>query len=128
LSGLHNVSDLRSADYVGHILNAIVLVQDYTQGLTQKAFAQDKRTQQAVLLNIMIIGEAATKLAQSDPGLLARHPQVPWSSMRGMRNRVAHGYFDIDLQVVWDTTQTALPELATQLHAVLTDLTSNPLR
>jgi uncharacterized protein with HEPN domain len=122
------VSDLRSADYVGHILNAILLVRDYTQGLTQKAFGHDKRTQQAVLLNIMIIGEAATKLAQSDPDLLARHPQVPWGGMRGMRNRVAHGYFDVDLQVVWDTTQTALPELATQLHAVLIELATNPKR
>jgi uncharacterized protein with HEPN domain len=122
------MSDLRSADYVGHILNAIGLVQDYTQGLTPEAFAQDKRTQQAVLLNIMIIGEAATKLAQTDPDLLARHPQVPWSSMRGMRNRVAHGYFDIDLQVVWNTTQAALPELATRLQVVLAELTSNPRR
>jgi uncharacterized protein with HEPN domain len=122
------VSDLRSADYVGHVLNAIRLVQDYTQGMTPDVFAQDTRTQQAVLLNIMIIGEAATKLAQSDPDLLVRHPQVPWSSMRGMRNRVAHGYFDIDLQVVWNTTQTALPHLATQLHAVLAELTSSPRR
>jgi uncharacterized protein with HEPN domain len=122
------VSDLRSIDYVGHILEAISLVAQYTQGLSQAAFAQDKRTQQAVLLNIMIIGEAATKLAQADPDLLAKHPQVPWSSMRGMRNRVAHGYFDIDLQVVWDTTQTALPQLARQLHAVLTELTNNPPR
>jgi uncharacterized protein with HEPN domain len=65
---------------VGHILNAIGLVTHYTEGLTQDAFEQDKRTQQAVLLNIMIIGEAATKLAQSDPGLLVKHPQVPWSS------------------------------------------------
>jgi uncharacterized protein with HEPN domain len=113
------MSDLRSADYVSHILEAIDLVATYTEGMTSDAFAEDKRTQQAVLLNIMIIGEAATKLAQSDPELITQNSQVPWSSMRGMRNRVAHGYFDIDLQVVWNTTQIALPMLAEQLRFVL---------
>lgn len=119
------MNKLRSADYIGHILEAIALIEQYTQTLTAAAFGQDRRTQQAVLLNIMIIGEAATKLAQTDPDLLARYPQVPWASMRGMRNRVAHGYFDIDLQVVWATTQTALPALAVQLHAVRAGLDTN---
>ena len=121
---MSGVNKLRSADYIGHILEAIDLVQQYTQALTATAFGQDKRTQQAVLLNIMIIGEAATRLAQTDPDLLARNPQVPWASMRGMRNRVAHGYFDIDVQVVWDTARSALPTLAAQLHAVRAGLHS----
>lgn len=43
------------------------------------------------------------------------HPQVPWRNMRGMRNRIAHGYFDINLDIVWDTVQTALPELLVHL-------------
>ncbi len=120
------MAGMRSADYIGHILEAIGLVAQYTQGLTVEAFAQDKRTQQAVLLNVMIIGEAATKLAQSDPVLLANNPQVPWSSMRGMRDRLIHGYFDIDLQVVWDTSQTALPQLADQLREVLAAVLANP--
>jgi uncharacterized protein with HEPN domain len=46
------------------------------------------------------------------------HPEVPWRRMRGMRNRIAHGYFDINLEVVWETVQTALPELLIQLPAV----------
>ena len=49
------------------------------------------------------------------------HPEGPWHSMRGMRNRIAHGYFDINLDVVWDTVQTALPELLKQLSAVRND-------
>ena len=47
-----------------------------------------------------------------------RHPEVPWRSMRGMRNRIAHGYFDINLDVVWDTVQTALPELLARLPEI----------
>ena len=49
------------------------------------------------------------------------HPEVPWRSMRGMRNRIAHGYFDINLDLVWDTVQTALPALLKQLPAVRKD-------
>jgi uncharacterized protein with HEPN domain len=109
---------LRSADYIDHMLQAIALACGYVEGLDQPAFEADKRTQQAVLLNIMVIGEASAKLAASDPDLLATHPGVPWSAMRGMRNRVMHGYFDVDLQVVWDTVQLALPRLALQLRAV----------
>jgi uncharacterized protein with HEPN domain len=50
------------------------------------------------------------------------HPEVPWRSMRGMRNRIAHRYFDINLDVVWDTVQTPLAELLKQLHAVRQDI------
>lgn len=46
------------------------------------------------------------------------HPQIPWRNMRGMRNRIAHGYFDIDLDVVWDTVTIALPELILQLKSL----------
>jgi uncharacterized protein with HEPN domain len=47
------------------------------------------------------------------------HPEIPWRSMRGMRNRIAHGYFDINLHVVWETTQTALPRLLGNFPAIL---------
>ena len=49
------------------------------------------------------------------------HAQVPWRNMRGMRNRIAHGYFDINLDVVWDTVQSALPELLKHLSTVRQD-------
>ncbi|WP_294253377.1 HepT-like ribonuclease domain-containing protein [Propionivibrio sp.] len=66
----------------------------------------------------------ATKLLQRHSDFLERHPEVPWRSMRGMRNRIAHGYFDIDPDVVWETVQTALPALLKQLPAILAD--ANP--
>jgi uncharacterized protein with HEPN domain len=56
-------------------------------------------------------GEAATKLMDRYPDFAASHPHVPWRSMRGMRNRIAHGHFDIDFEVVWETVETALPAL-----------------
>lgn len=66
----------------------------------------------------MILGEAATRLLKEHASFLA-YPAVPWSSMKGMRNRLAHGYFDIELHVVWETVQTNLPALVDALPAIL---------
>jgi uncharacterized protein with HEPN domain len=77
-----------------------------------------QETQQAVILNLIIVGEAATKLLKDHGAFLEQHPELPWRNMKGMRNRVAHGYFDINLDMVWDTVQTALPELLDRLPAV----------
>lgn len=67
-------------------------------------------------MSLVVIGEAATKVMDRYPDFTDRHPDVPWRSMRGMRNRIAHGYFEINLDVVWDTVQTALPELLERLR------------
>jgi len=108
----------RHWDYVDHMLEAIQLSTNYVDGLGREDFLDDKRTQQAVILNFLTIGEAASHLARIAPEFIRQHPQVPWSQMRGMRNRLAYGYFDINLDVVWDTLQTALPELQRQLLAI----------
>ncbi|MGN6388146.1 MAG: HepT-like ribonuclease domain-containing protein [Burkholderiaceae bacterium] len=65
-----------------------------------------------------MLGEAATRLMQEHAALVERHPDVPWKQMTGMRNRIAHGYFDIDLDIVWATVQTALPALFRQLESM----------
>lgn len=69
-------------------------------------------------MNLVIIGEAATRVMDDHPDFARAHPDIPWRSMRGMRNRIAHGYFDINLDVVWDTVQAALPALLEQLLTI----------
>lgn len=91
------------------------------EGLTKNDFLADKRTQQAVIMSLIIIGEAATKVMDGYPEFAQAHPEVLWRNMRGMRNRIAHGYFEIDLEVVWVTIQQWLPELLKQLPAVRQD-------
>lgn len=108
-------SRLRLADYLEHMLEAVQLVRSYTDGLSKTEFLAEKKTQQAVILNILVIGEAATKIYNEYPDLVADHPDVPWKQMRGMRNRMAHGYFEINLDIVWDTVQESLPKLEPQL-------------
>ena len=111
----------RLPDYVDHIQQAAADVCSFVQGLAKDDFLADKRTQQAVIMSLMIIGEAATKAMEGYVAFTQAHPEVPWRNMRGMRNRMAHGYFDIDLHVVWETTQEWVPELLKQLPAVRQD-------
>lgn len=84
-------------------------------------FLADKRTQQAVIMSLIVIGEAATKVMDGYVEFTQAHADVPWRSMRNMRNRMAHGYFDINLDVVWETVQEWLPALLQQLPAVRQD-------
>ena len=104
------VSENRLPDYLDHLLEAARLACSYVADMSKDDFLADKRTQQAVILNLIVIGEAATRLLKDHGDFLDRDPDVPWRNMKGMRNRIAHGYFDINLDVVWETAQTALPQ------------------
>jgi len=109
----------RLPDYLAHMRQAIADAQSFTEGMAQPDFEQDKRTQQAVVMSLIVLGEAATKVMDKHPEFAAQHAGIPWHNMRGMRSRIAHGYFEIDLGVVWDTLQTALPALKVQLCAIV---------
>lgn len=115
------MSKYRLPDYLDHMQQAAADACGFIEGLTREDFLEDKRTQQAVIMSLIIIGEAATKVIDGCIEFAQTHEQVPWRNMRGMRNRIAHGYFDVNLDVVWDTVQTALPELLQQLLAVRQD-------
>ena len=112
------MSDNRLADYLDHMQQAATDACIFVEGMEKADFLEDKRTQQAVIMSPIIVGEAATKVMDGYTEFTETHTQVPWRSMRGMRNRIAHGYFDINLDVVWDTLHTALPELLQHLRAV----------
>ena len=115
----------RLPDYLDHIQRAAADACSFVEGLAKDDFLADRRTQQAVIMSLIIIGEAATKVMDGYAEFTQAHAQVPWRHMRGMRNRIAHGYFDINLDVVWSTVKTALPELLKQLPAVRSDADSS---
>ncbi|MFC4276236.1 HepT-like ribonuclease domain-containing protein [Achromobacter aloeverae] len=116
------MTESRLGDYLDHMRQAAGNACDFVAGLTKSDFLEDKRTQQATIMSLIIIGEAATKVMDSYAEFAQAHPNVPWRNMRGMRNRIAHGYFDINLDVVWDTVQAALPKLLQQLAIVQRDI------
>jgi len=109
------MSPNRLPDYLAHMQQAASDACAFVQGMGHAEFCADKRTQQAVIMSLIVLGEAATKIMESNADFAQTHTQIPWRSMRGMRNRMAHGYFEINLDVVWDTVQTALPALLQQL-------------
>lgn len=110
---------LRVHDYLDHILQAILRIHRYTEDLTEAAFLKDEKTQDAVIHNIEIIGEAAKNVERNHPDFVKHHDEIPWDDIYLMRNRLVHGYFSVDLEIVWATIQTDLPELAAQIHALL---------
>jgi uncharacterized protein with HEPN domain len=109
------MSGNRLADYLEHIRQAAADACTYVEGMTRADFLADKRTQQAVVMNLIVIGEAAAKLLQEHGDFAGQHGEIPWRNMKGMRNRIAHGYFEINLDMLWETTQTALPDLLRSL-------------
>lgn len=115
------MSENRLPDYLDHIQQAATDARSFVEGMAKDDFLADKRTQQAVIMSLIVIGEAATKVMDGYVEFTRAHADVPWRSMRNMRNRMAHGYFDINLDVVWETVQEWLPALLQQLPAVRQD-------
>jgi uncharacterized protein with HEPN domain len=106
----------RLGEYIDQMLTAANDARRFIDGMSKEDFLADKRTQQAVVMSLVIIGEAAARIMDKHSEFITDHPEIPWRGMRGMRNRVAHGYFEVNLDVVWDTTQTALPDLLSRLE------------
>ncbi|APG43781.1 HepT-like ribonuclease domain-containing protein [Syntrophotalea acetylenica] len=102
-------------DYLDHIEQAATLATGYVRDMTRRTFLDDRKTQPAVIYNIMIIGEAATQIINEYPDFVAAHPDIPWREMRGIRNRMAHGYYELDLTIIWDTVTTYLDRLILQI-------------
>lgn len=92
--------ELRVPDYLGHILQAIRRIEAYTKDMDEVGFLQNQMVQDAVIRNVEIIGEVARNIEKHHPEFAGQHPDIPWEDMYLMRNRVSHGYFSVDLEVV----------------------------
>lgn len=101
----------RLADYLSHILEAIERIRGYVLGMDEAAFKASQLVQDAVIRNLEVIGEASKCVEKHHPDFSAAHPELPLAPAYQMRNAVAHGYFKIDLAIVWQTIQRDLPGL-----------------
>ncbi|MDP1654996.1 MAG: DUF86 domain-containing protein [Hylemonella sp.] len=110
---------LRIADYLQHILEAVDNIRDYTAGMDLAAFMADRKTRDAVVRNLEVIGEACNNVAKHHPDFAANHTAVPWSFAYEMRNALSHGYFTVDHTIVWQTIQQDLPELRAQIAQLI---------
>jgi uncharacterized protein with HEPN domain len=109
-------------DYLGHLVEAIERIQNYTGGLDAAAFAASPLVQDAVIRNLEVIGEACRNVMRVDPGFAVRFPELPLAAAYDMRNVLAHAYFKVDLAIVWRTVTHELPALGDQVRAVRAQL------
>ena len=113
---------LRLGDYLGHILDAIKQIQNYCEDIDEFTFQSNRLIQDAVIRNFEIIGEASKNVERVAPEFVAAHPELPLAFAYDMRNLLAHGYYKVDVNVVWKTIERDLPYLKQQVNQAVSDL------
>ena len=113
----------RLPDYLNHILEAIERIEEYVSELDEMAFLGNKLVQDAVIRNFEVIGEASNNIEKRFPEFVAAHPELPLASAYQMRNAVAHGYFQVDFEILWKTIHRDLPGLHTKVEEIRVKLT-----
>lgn len=108
---------------VRDILDATRAIRSFVEGMDEFSFRSDRRTLDAILRNLTVIGEAARHIPEE---FRARFPEVPWLEMSDMRNVVVHEYFGVDVGILWQTATKDVSELEAALGAVVTDLGGEP--
>lgn len=107
------------SDYLNDMLDAASEAERFVKGVSYDEFAANREKTLAVTKELEIIGEAAKHIPED---VRSRYPEMPWRSIAGMRDSLAHGYFSVDLVRVWDTVRLDLPALREGLTRVLADL------
>ena len=113
------MSDERTIlDYLEDISNAILDIRSFVHEMSAEGFMADKKTANAVVRSLEVIGEATGKIPMD---VRIRYPDIPWEEIIGMRNRLIHEYFGVDLDIVWQTIQDDLSPLETAIRKMLKD-------
>lgn len=102
--------------YIQDMIEFSEKVLSYTEGLDQEAFIADELTYDATLRNVELIGEAASHIPSE---VREEHPDIPWRAIVGARNRLAHGYLNVNNNIVWTIIQDAIPNLLPALQNLL---------
>lgn len=102
--------------YVEDMIGCCGRVRDYTAGLDQAVFISSSMPYDATLRNLELIGQAATQIPES---VRDAHPEIPWRTIIGTRNRLIHGYLGIDNDIVWDLVRNDVPALPASLRELL---------
>ena len=102
--------------YLGDVLDAIKRIESYLRKVDKEDFLENHMMQDAVMHQIEIIGMASNNVSDE---FQARHPELPWMFMRAIRNKIAHDYREINLNIIWDTARNDLPPLKKQVKKLL---------
>jgi uncharacterized protein with HEPN domain len=104
--------------YLRHILDAISDVEKFMEGITKEEFFKNREKQYAVIRALEIIGEATKNVSRE---VKARNREIRWGNIAGMRDKLIHEYFGVNLDLVWETIHTNLPELKKKIIKTLED-------
>ncbi len=113
----------RLIDYLCHIRDAVLRIESYIAGIELPDFIQNTLIQDAVIRNFEVIGEASRNIVTRYPDFATSNPELPLMVAYEMRNALAHGYFQIDVAIVWNTVKRDLPKLKQQVGDILSATT-----
>jgi len=102
--------------YLQDIWESILAIEEYTHELSEDAFYSDRQVQDAVIRRLEIIGEAVKNI---DEDFRNKYPQIPWKKIAGMRDIIAHEYFGVRLDRIWDTVRKDLPDLKNKIRIIM---------
>lgn len=103
---------------IADIIESIEKIGRYISGLDHDAFVNDEKTVDSVVRNLEVIGEAANRIPES---FTAQHSEIAWRRIVGLRNRIVHDYFGLDLEIIWEILQHELPVLKVKISAIQID-------
>ena len=102
--------------YLRHIIDALLQIERYTDGVTYEEFLSNSLLQDGVIRQLEVMGEAARNLSED---LRNEYPTIPWRQMISLRNRMIHAYFNVNLQIIWEIIQGDIPILLQETKHVL---------
>ena len=106
----------RDKDFPIDIVEAMELIDLYTKGMTYKKFLKDRKTRDAVVRNFEVMGEAAKNITAA---FKAMHPEVPWKTIAGLRDKLIHFYFGVDYKIVWNIIRKEFPKIIKPVAEIL---------
>ena len=112
------MSATRLIEYLSQMRSAAQQACDFVADMDQDGFMRDAKTQMAVAMALVLVGERAARIMSRYPEFPLDHPDIPWSKIKGMCNMVAHEYYELELPVVLETVKRSLPQLISALDAV----------
>jgi len=112
-------------DYIDDILNSVEEIEEFIYGMDYDTFSSDRKTENAVIRSLEVMGEAAAKIPDT---IREKYPDIPWKRMVGMRNKLIHNYFGVDSDIVWAVSTEEIPPLKVHIKRLLDDMEADQNR